>query len=172
MFAPLKSAADFRRLLATRPRGRSAHFVLYHLSAVPSRPKATLPEPADRNLSTLDAQKSDAAVDKLSGEILSGLSRRQFETSVPGAESRWLGCVIPKRQARRAVTRNLLRRQMREAVRRRGPLLDPGLWLLRLRAGFDARGFPSASSGALREAAREELDQLLAGVKSLKGAAR
>jgi ribonuclease P protein component len=52
---------------------------------------------------------------------------------------------------------------MREAVRRRAPGLPCGLWVLRLRAGFDVRQFPSAASRALRDTVRAELDAMLAG---------
>lgn len=73
----------------------------------------------------------------------------------------WLGAVLPKRLARRAVTRNLLRRQIRAAVERHLATLPPGLWLVRLRAGFDRASFVSAASETLRCAARAELDQAL-----------
>ena len=69
-----------------------------------------------------------------------------------------LGLLVPKRHARRAVTRNLIKRQMREAVRRRS--LVAGAWLIRLRAGFDKARYPSAASLGLRQAVHEELEQL------------
>ena len=71
------------------------------------------------------------------------------------------GAVVPKRHARRAVTRNLMKRQMRAAVHARAHRLASGIWLLRLRAGYDAALYPSAASTALRRAVREELDRLL-----------
>ncbi len=74
----------------------------------------------------------------------------------------WLGAVVPKRHARRAVTRSLLKRQMRAAVERHAPRLPAGLWVVRLRAPFDRTAFPSAASTALRAAARDELDVVLA----------
>jgi ribonuclease P protein component len=74
----------------------------------------------------------------------------------------WLGCVIPKRHARRSVTRNLLRRQVRAAMQRHQASLQPGLWLVRLRQPFVPSSFPSAASNALRTAAATELDGLLA----------
>jgi ribonuclease P protein component len=73
----------------------------------------------------------------------------------------WFGAVVPKRHARKAATRNLLRRQMRAAMDRHQAGLPHGLWLVRLRAPFDGRRFPSAGSDALRAAARSELDALL-----------
>jgi ribonuclease P protein component len=72
------------------------------------------------------------------------------------------GWVVPKRHARRAVTRNLIRRQLREALRRHADQLDSGLWLLRLRAAFATAQYPSAASPALRQVVRAEIDALLA----------
>ncbi len=69
--------------------------------------------------------------------------------------------MVPKRQARRAVTRNLLKRHMRESFRRHAATLPMGLWLLRLHAGFCKTEYPSARSEALAEAVRGELDRLL-----------
>jgi ribonuclease P protein component len=68
---------------------------------------------------------------------------------------------VPKRHARRAVTRNLLKRQMRAAMQAHGPHLPPGLWVLRLKQPFDRKNFVSASSEALRLAVRDELAVLL-----------
>jgi ribonuclease P protein component len=74
----------------------------------------------------------------------------------------WLGAVIPKRHARRAVTRNLLKRQIRVAMQRCAAQLPRGLWVVRLRTPFEAARFASAASTALRQAAGAELDALLA----------
>lgn len=72
--------------------------------------------------------------------------------------------VVPKRHARRAVTRTLIKRQIRGAVQRmdvaRQPLA-PGLWVVRLRAPFDRAAFVSAASAALGNEVRRELDGLL-----------
>lgn len=73
----------------------------------------------------------------------------------------WLGTVLPKRHARRSVTRSLLKRQMRQAAARALPQLPAGLWLLRLSRPFAAAEFVSAASPALKRAARTELDALL-----------
>ncbi|WP_334154814.1 ribonuclease P protein component [Tepidimonas sp.] len=71
----------------------------------------------------------------------------------------WLGVVVPKRWARRAVTRNTLKRQI-YAVEREHPL-PTGAWVVRLKRAFPTAEFPSATSVALRRAARLELLQLL-----------
>lgn len=75
-----------------------------------------------------------------------------------------LGLVVPKRLARRAVTRNLVKRQARVAFGRHGSALAPGDWVLRLRAPIDPQRFPSAASDALRALLREELAALFAGL--------
>jgi ribonuclease P protein component len=80
----------------------------------------------------------------------------------PGA---WWGAVVPKRHARRSVTRTLIKRQIRAALsRREAPgqrALRAGIWVVRLRAPFDRNAFASAASSALRLAARSELDGVL-----------
>ena len=74
---------------------------------------------------------------------------------------RWLGLVVPKRHAKRAVTRNLLKRQMRAVMQSLAGSLPPGLWVLRLKAPFDRKQFNSPASVPLLQAARDELQQLL-----------
>ncbi len=74
---------------------------------------------------------------------------------------RWLGLVVPKRHARRSVTRSLLKRQIRRCVGNE-PSLRGGLWVVRLRAPFDRKLFPSAASMALSRTASAELATLLA----------
>lgn len=78
---------------------------------------------------------------------------------------RWLGVVLPKRHARRSVTRSLLKRQIRQALAAREGRLPCGLWVVRLRAPFDRERFPSAASSALREQAGAELARLLDGAE-------
>jgi ribonuclease P protein component len=73
----------------------------------------------------------------------------------------WLGVAVPKRHAREATTRNLLKRQIRASVKACEPALPRGMWLVRLRAPFDRRRFVSSTSTPLRVAAQQELLQLL-----------
>ena len=85
--------------------------------------------------------------------------------STDGAESLWLGLVVPKRHARRSVTRSLFKRQIRAAVGRHASQLAAGLWVVRLRAPFEKALYPSAASTALQRAARAELDRLFSGAR-------
>lgn len=79
----------------------------------------------------------------------------------PPPADRWLGLVVPKRHAKRSVTRSLLKRQMRTVMAAQADSLPPGLWVLRLKAPFDRKLFTSPASDPLREAAGDELLQLL-----------
>jgi ribonuclease P protein component len=141
-FGHLLAAADFEKTLAVAPRSRSVHFAAHHFAVAVHTPSATLKSALADKLSTGVAPDFLHSVDNLS-------------------ESHRLGCVLPKRHARRAVTRNLLRRQIRAAVELAGSTLAPGLWVIRLKAPFDRKQFPSAKSTALRDVARAELKLLL-----------
>ena len=72
----------------------------------------------------------------------------------------WLGAMTPKRWARRAVTRNAIRRQIYAVGENLDLPLNAGAHLVRLRAAFAPAQFPSASSAALKRAVRAELLQL------------
>jgi ribonuclease P protein component len=85
----------------------------------------------------------------------------KLQTIRPEA-SRAFATLVPKRHAKRAVTRNLIRRQMREALRGDAGLPPQSKVLIRLRAAFDGRSYPAAASSALRNAVRQELATLLA----------
>jgi ribonuclease P protein component len=71
-----------------------------------------------------------------------------------------LALVVPKRHAKRAATRNLVKRQMREAVRRRCADWAGRQMLIRQRSPFNPQQFRSAASDALRDAVRGELELL------------
>lgn len=73
----------------------------------------------------------------------------------------WVGVVLPKRWARRAVTRNAIRRQTYEASRAVADRLPPAALVVRLRSEFSRKQFVSATSDALKQAVRAELVQLL-----------
>jgi ribonuclease P protein component len=143
MIRRLRQRRDFDRLLAVPPCLRSTHFAVHHLQAAPLPSQRALRHRLSQVLSTSSSTESDKAVDNGLGPI-------------------WLGQMLPKRHAARAVTRNLLRRQVRAAVTRHEARLAPGLWLVRLRRPFAAADFRSAASQALRRAAASELDQLFA----------
>ncbi len=73
-----------------------------------------------------------------------------------------IGAVIPKRWARRAVTRNTLRRQVYAVSQTQASRLAPGHYVVRLRSEFSRQDFPSARSQALKQVVRSELMALFA----------
>ena len=72
----------------------------------------------------------------------------------------WLGAMVPKRWARRAVTRNAIKRQIYSVSADSGFALPVAAHVVRLRATFDRKQFISATSDALKSAVRAELLQL------------
>ncbi len=73
----------------------------------------------------------------------------------------WLGAMVPKRWARRAVTRNAIKRQIYNVSAAACESLPNAAHVVRLRAGFDRKTFVSACSDKLKTAVRAELQQLL-----------
>ena len=142
MMGRIVRAVDFERTLKTASQARSPHFAVHHLMASPSRGTRCLLSAPNPKLSTDGRPASATLVDD------------------PEPQACWLGVVVPKRNAKRAVTRSLLKRQIRFAMKRQA-LPTAGLWVVRLRAPFDRLAFPSAASLALEQAAAAELDRVL-----------
>jgi ribonuclease P protein component len=142
-------SADFERALANPACARSAHFALHF---VPSATDGLAAEAVSQKLSTADEQVFAQPVDESGSSAHFACSAGAF----------MLGAVVPKRHARRAVTRTLLKRQIRAAAARReaSRSAPAGVWIVRLRAPFERARFPGAASDALRLAARGELDSL------------
>ncbi len=141
-------AADFEKALGLRPCVKSAHFFVHHL------PLAVLAQSQRRIRS---AQLSTAAI------VSQGIAVDDSVADALAAPRVQLGMVVPKRHAKRAATRNLLKRQIRatfsEQVRCAG--LRAGGWVVRLRTPFDRARFDSAQSEALAAAVRTELIDLM-----------
>ncbi|WBY00053.1 ribonuclease P protein component [Ramlibacter tataouinensis] len=72
----------------------------------------------------------------------------------------WLGVIVPKRWARRAVTRNAIKRQIYTVSQDFEADLPAAAHVVRLRAGFDRAEFRSPSSAVLKQAVRAELLRL------------
>ena len=95
----------------------------------------------------MDLDRADAA----SGSVSSALFARS---------QLWFGAMVPKRWARRAVTRNLIKRQIYSLAAQQQAALPMAAYLVRLRSGFERHDFRSAASTALRSAVRSEISQL------------
>jgi ribonuclease P protein component len=180
---------DYVRVLAAPMRLRSPHFAVHHLDGRPlplKQPmtRATRQLDESMTLTSIDGAVSAPVTASLSTELSTGLPvdappgvddsqdshppGRGDDAQASGAEEpprhngpqRWLGLVVPKRHAKRAVTRTLVKRQIRAIAADCAPQLEPGLWVVRQRSPFDPKQYPSAASDALKEAARVELRAL------------
>ncbi len=76
------------------------------------------------------------------------------------AADAWFGAMVPKRWARRAVTRNAIKRQIYSVSTEIEFVWKPAAHVVRLRAAFDRKQFVSASSDLLKQAVRAELRRL------------
>lgn len=147
MMQRLRTRAQFQAVMAAGVCARTPHFVLHRLVLEKT---ATAAEPATASLSGPDALLSQQTSQALF--VLAG----QPENTQP-----WLGPLVPKRWAKRSVTRHLLRRQIYAVGQEAAAQLPPnGAYVVRLRAAFDPKRFISASSEPLRQAVRSELQQL------------
>jgi ribonuclease P protein component len=157
MIGRIVRPADFQRVLAIPPCSRSAHFAVHHLAGRPSLARA------DRQTS-LSAVLVPALSPELSTGLLTTAARLVDELAVSphsaSSASHWLGLVVPKRHAKRAVTRNLIKRQIRAAMALHAPALPAGLWVVRLKQPFDRREFLSPASVPLRDSAHREIAML------------
>ena len=144
------SSSDFEGALRLRSRATTLHFAMHHLKPLRGPDAAPKPAQTSPQLSTTEVITGALPVD--SSPV----------GSVPTPQ--WLGAVVPKRLARRAVTRALLKRQIYAVGERHRDRLAEGVWIVRQRAGFDRALFPSASSEALKRTARTELEALFQAV--------
>ena len=73
----------------------------------------------------------------------------------------WVGVLLPKRWAKRAVTRNAIRRQIYNVCDVHASSMPQAAHVVRLRSSFDRKVFISATSSQLKLAVRMELEQLM-----------
>jgi ribonuclease P protein component len=120
---------------------RTAHFVLH---------RAALVAPAKAGGQGV-RQSSDALDSRLRGNDASLFAVH---------DEPWIGAVVPKRWAKRAVTRNGIRRQIYAVSADFATRLPSAAHVVRLRTDFARAQFPSAWSEALKASVRSELQQL------------
>jgi ribonuclease P protein component len=137
MLHALNTPDQFRRLLGQPAVARHARFAVHVQPAE---------EALSAQLSTGSHRFSGAGVDE---------SLRATDL-VPR-----LGCVVPKKLARRAVTRVLVKRLARHAaIAAQAQAPQPMWWVLRLTAPILPKDFPSATSERLRGQLRQDLHRV------------
>ena len=130
----LKTRAQFQAVLAGATVSRSAHFALHRL----------------------DLGAAPAAAPSPTGP------ESERPQALFAVRDIWLGAMVPKRWAKRAVTRNAIKRQIYNVSSAFESRLPVAAHVVRLRSGFDRAQFISASSERLKQAVRAELEQLFA----------
>ena len=134
----LQTRAQFQAAMAGGTVSRTAHFALHRL------------------IFSEAGLQSDSQLSTGSEKLSTGpASQALFPSMVLG-----LGAMAPKRWAKRAVTRNTVKRQIYHVAPLFEDRLVPAAYVVRLRAGFDRKQFISATSEPLRCAIRAELLQL------------
>ncbi len=137
----LKTRPQFQAAMAGGTVSRTAHFALHRLvveadgSAPAGQPGAAPPGPGS-------------------------LPSTQGPQALFAVQDVWLGAMVPKRWARRAVTRNAIKRQIYTVGATFEARLPRAAHVVRLRAAFDRKQFTSATSDQLKLAVRAEPLQL------------
>lgn len=91
---------------------------------------------------------------------LDATAAANFPVLIPSlfpVKATWLGAMAPKRWAKRAVTRNAIKRQIYTVSASLTTHFPQAAFLVRLRREFSRKDFPSATSPALKAAVRAEL---------------
>jgi ribonuclease P protein component len=137
----LKTRPQFQAVLAGSVVAKTEHFVLHRNS-----------------LESFDATTTQTAPEagqhKTKGEGFT--APRLFP--VPDV---WIGAMVPKRWAKRAVTRNAIKRQIYTVSVDTMHNYPQAAFLVRLRREFSRKEFVSASSSQLKEAVRTEVMALM-----------
>ncbi len=124
--------SQFQKVLASQVVSRTAHFALHRVELQ----LASTPKPSEPEI------------------VFSQNSFPLWDV--------WMGVLLPKRWARRAVTRNTIKRLIHHVAAEAESALKVAAYVVRMRASFDRSLFPSATSVAFKAALRKELQQLLA----------
>ena len=151
----ITSKAQFAAVMAGQTVSRTPHFAL-HRVALPSLARFS----ADSATALVFL---DAATNSGSHAVPpSGSAPKKALFAVADC---WLGVIVPKRWAKRAVTRNTIKRQIYAVSTDSSCQLPPAAHVVRLRSGFDRAEFISATSDKLKVAVRAELQHLFSGAK-------
>ena len=156
----LKTRPQFQATLDGGTVARTPHFALHRLAiavpdaAIASNSMGERPDPDSASRSTAGAQSVSP---RRVGE--KQVSRVALAPLI-SPDAVWLGAMVPKRWARRAVTRNAIKRQIYGVGSMFESRLPVAAHVVRLRAAFDRKQFVSAHSDALKSAVRDELHVL------------
>ena len=129
----LRTRSQFQAVLSGITLARTPHFALHRVALVGTE---TLPH----------AEAHEAPVNTM--------------TQLFDIPEVWMGAMVPKRWARRAVTRNTIKRQIYSVSSAVEASLPVAAHVVRLRASFQREHFKSATSDVLKRTVRQEIEQL------------
>ena len=130
----LKTRPQFQAVLAGNIVAKTAHFALHR--------------------HVIHAQALQAGAEK-------NIAQKTQTPSLFAPETVWVGALVPKRWAKRAVTRNTIKRQIYTVSADFLQNYSEAAFVVRLRTEFSRKEFPSATSGHLKEAVRSEIVALM-----------
>ena len=137
----LKTRAQFQAVLAGVTVARSEHFALHR--------------------SGLSNGSHDVA-GKIAPELVQKKTAQDVKSqSLFPIPDLWIGAMVPKRWAKRAVTRNAIKRQIYTVSADFSPKQRQAAFVVRLRRDFSRKIYISASSDILKQAVRIELLALI-----------
>ncbi len=156
----LKTRPQFQATLNGGMVARTPHFALHRLMLGPvAAPE--VPEPVSEQASAAGGLAQLAyAPSEMPVDTVTALAQQVSAAPLIAPGSVWLGAMVPKRWARRAVTRNAIKRQIYGVAVNFEARLPAASHVVRLRATFDRKQFVSASSEHLKAAVRQELHAL------------
>lgn len=138
----LRNRPQFQAVLAGSVVARTEHFVLHR-----------------NHLHGLDVLASQALA-KTGQDKKLGRGGASVRSLFPVSDV-WIGAMVPKRWARRAVTRNAIKRQIYTLSADLLHHYPQAAFLVRLRREFSRKQFVSATSIQLRDAVRAEVTVLM-----------
>jgi ribonuclease P protein component len=141
--------AQFAAVMNGQTVSRTPHFALHRVALQPNSEPSSAPKAAAN-----------------SQEMASQAGSQDHSKPLFAVQDTWLGVIVAKRWAKRAVTRNTIKRQIYAVSTASGCAMPVAAHVVRLRAGFDRAEFISATSDKLKIAIRAELQQLFSGAKS------
>ena len=140
--------AQFAAVMNGQTVSRTPHFALHRVALQPNSEPSSAPKAAAN-----------------SQEMASQAGGQDLSKPLFAVQDTWLGVIVPKRWAKRAVTRNTIKRQIYAVSTASGCAMPVAAHVVRLRAGFDRAEFISATSDKLKIAVRAELQHLFSGAK-------
>lgn len=155
----LKTRPQFQAAMAGGTVSRTAHFALHRLVLGADGTATTggaVVASGDGSAAPAAAPAKDAALPASASPTGPGFSPQ----ALFAVSDVWLGAMVPKRWARRAVTRNAIKRQIYTVGATFEARLPQAAHVVRLRSTFDRKQFISATSDQLKAAVRAELLQL------------